>query len=109
MTLLATQEIQQQGTSPILAAASGGGDTFQPGDSTFLHVKNADAAPHTVTLVTTATEFGQPVADLAVVVPAAGERLIGPLTPAEFNDPTADVGSITYSAVTSVTVGVFSL
>jgi hypothetical protein len=109
MALLATQQIQQAGLVPALAAASGGGDTFEPGDHVFLHVKNADSGPHTVTIVTTATEFGQPVADLAVVVAAGTERLIGPLIDAEFNDPSAGVGSITYSAVTSVTVGVFSI
>lgn len=103
MALIAPQQIQITGTEVTYAAASGGGDTVAPGDDVFLHVKNADASDKTVTLVRPGTEFGQANPDVAVVVTAGEQRMIGPLS-REFADASTGLISVTYSAVTSVTV-----
>lgn len=108
MATLATQKIARSGLAPAYAAATGGGDKLTPGQNTYLHVKNGGGASITVTLETPAS-VGQNLVTtpLAVVVPNAGERLIGPLPGSIFADPTDGLTDVTYSAVTSVTVGVF--
>lgn len=104
VALLALQRITQSGLAPAFAAADAAGDRFQPGDDVKLHVKNASAA------AVTATVNSQKVCDqgvdhdLAVSVPAGGERVIGPLPANRFADPADGLVKVTYSAVTSVTV-----
>ncbi len=108
MALLATQPVLRAGLAPIFTAATVGGDTFTPGQTTFLHVKNASAGAITVTIVTPGTSSGLAIADVAVSVPATtGDRMIGPLPAFLFS--LAGVGSITYTAVTSLTVAVISV
>lgn len=113
MAALATQSIRRSGLNPAYAAATGGGDTCTPGANTFLHVKNGGGAPITVTIAAKAIPFTDMiVGNLAVVVTNAQERMIGPIRPDAFADPAgtpAGSAAITYSAVTSVTVGVFDL
>lgn len=109
MAQLTTQTIEQAGLVPSLQAASSGGDTWEPTSTTFLMVKNADSASHTVTIVTTAEAFGQPVADIAVAVAAGTTVLFGPYDPGEVGQPSTGLASITYSAVTSVTIAAVQL
>lgn len=106
MANLATQVITLEGVGPTYAAAAGGGDTFTPGDDVFLHVKNGGGAPITVTVVTPNTVGTLAIADVTVSVPAAGERMIGPMPRQTFSRSADGLGDITYSAVTSVTVAV---
>lgn len=104
MATLTTQTITADGLSPSYASAAGGGDKVRPGRGVFIHVRNGDASPMTVTLATPGTVDGLAIADRAVTVAAGGSRMI-PVPVAAYGDP-ADSGlaSITYSAVTSVTV-----
>lgn len=107
MASLATNTVPLTGLQldALLAAASAGGDTTQTGAGVFLAVKNADAAPHTVTLATPATVDGDlPVADRTVTV-AAGKIEFIPLT-ATYRDPATGRAALTYDAVTSVSVAV---
>jgi hypothetical protein len=108
MAVLATQTIGITGVAPSFTAASGGGDSAAPGDTHYLHVKNGGGSSVTVTVVVPGTEYGQARADVPVAVPAAGERLIGPLSP-ELRNPSTNKVDITYSGVTTVTVGVFAI
>lgn len=104
MANLTTQTVVGSGLAPAFAAAAAGGDKVAPGDDTFLVVKNADASAKTVT-VDSARPCDQGVDhDLVVVVPAGGERWIGPLVANRFAGADGLV-SVSYSAVTSVTVG----
>ena len=106
MADLATQQIAQAGLGPAYAAADGDGDTVEAGDRIFLHVKNGGGGAITVTLENvTPSNYGQDV-DLAVSVPAAGERMIGPVSPQRFG-ATNGRANITYSGVGTVTVGAF--
>lgn len=109
MAALATQTIVPGGLGPTYAAAAGGGDSFTPDKDTFLHVKNGGGSPITVTIAVPGTErYGVATADLAVSVPNAGERMIGPFPADVFADSSiAGAAAVTYSGVTSVTIGVF--
>jgi hypothetical protein len=89
-----------------LVAAAAGGDTAEVGPTKFLVVKNADASSKTVTIATPGTVNGFAIADGTYIVAASKEAVI-PLGNV-FRGSTG-VAAITYSAVTSVTVGVFDL
>ncbi|WP_327378012.1 hypothetical protein OG393_31045 [Streptomyces sp. NBC_01216] len=104
MATLTVQTIPAGGLSPVYSAAAGGGDQLKPGKTTFLHVVNGDASPITVTVATPGTVGGLAIADRAVPVGASDEQMI-PIPADLYGDP-ADSGlaSVSYSAVTSVTV-----
>lgn len=107
MALLTTTVIDNPGILPALVAAAGGGDTAVPGPGVFLEVNNAGGASITVTLVTPATvDSVLTILDRAVTVTNATRKLIR-LDETLYRDPSTGLASITYSGVTSVTVGVF--
>lgn len=87
-------------------AAASGGDTATVGSGRFLYINNGDASSKTVTVVAPGTVKGLAVADASVVV-AAGDHAIIPLNNV-YRGATGRA-SITYSAVTSVTVASFEL
>lgn len=102
MALLTHQAPKLSGTAVTYAAASAGGDTLGRTSSGVLRVKNGGAGAITVTVVTPGnTQYGQSEPDIPVAVAAGAEVAIGP-----FPDSLAVEGviSVTYSAVTSVTV-----
>jgi hypothetical protein len=109
MANLATQAISRAtAAAPSYAAAAGGGDTFTPDRDTFLHVKNGSGGAITVTVVTPrADALGNAIADNAVSVPAGQERMLGPYPAEHYADPADGLADITYSGVTSLTIGVF--
>ncbi|WP_046507090.1 hypothetical protein [Streptomyces odonnellii] len=86
--------------------AGAGGDTAPTGPGRFLYVHNSDDAQHTVTLATPGTVSGLAIADVPVVV-AAGESALVPLANV-FRGPNGRA-SITYDAVTDVTVAALEL
>lgn len=92
-----------------LVAAAGGGDKFLPSKDTFIRVNNGGGAPITVTVATPGTTYGLAVGDVSVSVTNAQSRLIGPFPAELFANPADGLADITYSGVTSVTVGVFNL
>ncbi len=107
MALLTAQAPSQAGTDVTFVAAAAGGDTLRPGDTTSLRVRNGGTAAIIVT-VDSIRRCDQGVDhNLDVPVPAGGEREIGPFPAARFAGPGGLV-SVTYSAVTSVTVAVIS-
>lgn len=91
----------------LLVAASSGGDTFPTGTAGIIVVNNGDGSPHTVTIAApVATKncppYGnQAVAAIAVVVPAGEEHIF--TVPGGYG--VNSLISLTYDAVTSVTVG----
>jgi hypothetical protein len=101
LATLTTQTISRAGIQESLVAAAGGGDACECGDG----------SPITVTLNVPATTqaFGEPISNRAVSVTNAQHRLIGPIKSSLYRSPTTGLCSITYSGVTSVTVGVFKL
>jgi hypothetical protein len=96
------------GIAPAPVAADALGDSL-PAGNTFALVKNSSAGSINVTVVVPGTtRFEQDEPDVVVAVPAGGERLIGPLSPALANAETGLV-DLTYSAVASVTVAALAL
>jgi hypothetical protein len=109
VTLLATQTIVRTGLTPAYTAVTAS-DTFVPGVNTFIHVKNAGGSPDVcVCVVAQGDPPGFTVADNSVSVTNAQERMIGPLPPYFFADPTTGLCTVTHSFTTSVTSGVFNL
>jgi len=108
VAVLTVTPIVATGVTPTLAAASAGGDQVPTGNKTFLMVTNGSASAVTVTAVTTQSVSGLAVADAAVSVAAGTSKFIGPFPASLFANASNNV-DITYSAVTSVTVGAFSI
>jgi hypothetical protein len=90
-----------------LAAAAGGGDSFFMTGKDVLLVNNGSGGTITVTLVAVADNFGVTNAahNLTFAILAGKLCAIGPLTLARFKDANG-LCQITYSGVTSLTVGV---
>lgn len=109
MATLTTQQIVQTGLNPTLAAASAGGDKVQPGDNVWIRVDNGGGGSINVTVDSVVpSNYGTDV-NLVVAVPAGESRLIGPLPAGRFQSPTDGLAAITYSGVTTVTVGAFKI
>lgn len=107
MALLPTQSITSAGLTPTTTAASGGGDTVAPAsvadDRTMLYVLNGGGSPITVTVADPGkTPAGNSGTAPAISV-AAGAASYIPIPPGAIN-PSTGLASITYSAVTTVTV-----
>lgn len=113
MALLTAVAIRRtsNGRDLVGVAAAGGGDTFVNNGREYFHVKNGSGAPITVTFVTPVTVDGGAVANLDAVIPAGASHLIGPFPPQNYNDTGAVGGilSVTYSGVTTLTVGVITI
>ncbi len=109
MATLTVNAVTRSGVSGALVAATGGGDKFAPDSGTYLRVNNGGAGAITVTIVSTSKVVGLDVADPAVSVPAAADRIIGPFPKEHFANSADGLADITYSGVTSVTVGAFQL
>lgn len=92
-----------------LVAAAGGGDKFLPSKDTFVRVNNAGGGSITVTFATSALHNGIAVADTGGSVTNAQSRLFGPFPAEDYANAADGLCDITYSGVTSVTVGVFKL
>jgi hypothetical protein len=107
MAILSAQRLPLSGLQPTYASAASGGDQAPVGEKLVLHVRNGDATSKTVTIATSGTVGNLAVADAQQTIPASGSAFI-PLKSA-FRDPMTGRASITYSAVTSVTVAVLQL
>lgn len=87
-------------------AAAAGGDEAPVGDNRFLYVANGDTVSHTATVVTPGQVSGLAIGDAQLVVGPSESGII-PLT--RLFAGSNGRASITYDAVTSVTVAVFEL
>lgn len=104
MAALATQQAVPAGLNPSYVACASGGDTFVADGRTALVVKNGDSSSHTVTIASKkAAVPGLSVANLAVTVPAGAERHIL-VDGVSYTDATTGAASITYDAVTGMTI-----
>jgi len=114
MATLTTQVISRAGlTTPTFAAATGGGDAMQCGPGMHIEARNASGSPITVTMVVPAARTYEPnvaITSPTFSVPATtGVVRWGPVDAGTFQDPTTGLCTITYSGVTSLTVGAFNL
>ena len=95
--------------TPTYAAADVAGDQFANDGKTVLHFKNTNAAARNVTINSvTACDQGSDH-DLVVNVPATtGDKMAGPFPVARFLNSSGFV-TMTYDAVTNLTVAVLSV
>lgn len=105
MANLARQPISDTGTTLTFTAASAGGDKVKPVSGTAVVIRNGGGAGITATVVVPGVEYGQARPDIPVAVAAGADSYVH--IPPELADTNGDV-SITYSAVTSVTVAAVS-
>ncbi|HYE86260.1 MAG TPA: hypothetical protein VEA16_07885, partial [Vicinamibacterales bacterium] len=110
MAVLSVQKIVKAGLTPSLAAAAGGGDSWQNTGREFLEVANGGGGSINVTIAAQAgacATYGvtNSAHDIVVAVGAGVTKRIGPIDPIAYNDANGRA-QITYSGVTSVTVGV---
>jgi hypothetical protein len=107
MAVLSVETATVSGLEATDNAANAGGDSFANDGNTFLNVKNGSGGDITVTVNSQVTNPcpGQAAADIAVVITAGEERIIGPFNQQAFNNANGQV-ELTYSGVTSLTVAV---
>lgn len=103
MAALTVAELTTAGVADSLAAAAGGGDTFANTGSEWFEINNGGGSPITVTFAAASTYLGETITNRAVTVANGARKKIGRFPPAIFGTTV----TVTYSAVTSVTVGVF--
>jgi hypothetical protein len=108
VALIQTQAVTAAGLTPALSAASPSGDQWQPASSTWLYFKNGGSAAVTVTVLTTATIYGQPISNLAIVVGAGSEVMCGPYDPGMVAQPGSNLGSLMYSSAAGLMVAAIS-
>lgn len=116
MAEVAVQDVEAlAGVAPNYAAASAGGDTvpvLETDRKLLLHVKNGDAAQHSVTIddVRSVAPSGAQSynPDPQISVPAGGERLIQLTQLGRFRDGNGNI-NLSWSASTGMTFAVFRL
>jgi len=109
MAIVATQEIVHAGLSPTYTAMGAAGDEVACiDDRMMLHVKNADTGAHTVTIDSKVPCNQGNDHDIAVSVPAGGERLIGPFPTARFRNASGRI-DISVDDETDMTFAAFHL
>ena len=102
---MATLTVYDRDASLVFVDAASGGDEFANDEKTELHVYNGSASAVTVTVVATRRCSNGFLEDHVDVVPSGEWWRMGPFLHSRFGNGQRLV-SITYSAVTSVTVAV---
>lgn len=106
MATLAIQTIDNDGLTPAYVSAAGGGDKVVCGQGCYVHVKNGSGGSITVTVVTPETVDGDlAVGDRNVSVAAGAEAKIA--VGSRYRNPSDGLAALTYSGVTSLTIGSF--
>lgn len=105
MALLVPQQSTILGTLvTYVAATTGAGDTFVPDSRGTLRVRNGSGVSITVTLAVPGNDrYGTARPDIATAIAAGLERQFGPFD-ADLADLATGFVTVTYSAVTTVTV-----
>ena len=108
MALLAPFTPSATGTVVTTTAAAVAGDTFAPGDHTFLNVTNLSGGAITVTFDSVAPSNYGTDENTGASVGASTSKMFGPFPANRFASTTTGLVSVTYSAVTSVVVILYS-
>ncbi len=102
MANFAAQAVTSSGVAPTANPASAGGDTVPP--DTLIRIMNGGASPITVTAVTPGTVDGDlAIPDRTISIPNATAKYVK-FAQAVYGDPITGLVSLTYSAVTTVTL-----
>jgi hypothetical protein len=107
MATLTVQTVGLTGTAITTQAASVGGDDFANDGKTFFQCTNGGGSPITVTMVAkTACNQGT-LHDGTGTVAAGATKIFGVFDRQRFNDSITGRVSVTYTAVTTVTVAAY--
>ncbi len=110
MAALVVQKILIDGVEKAtLVAAAAAGDSLVNEGKTFIEVNNADVSGITLTVKGQTDLPLDTSADQVIAIAATTVVLIGPFPVGNYNRETDESVVIEYSAVTSVTVGAFSV
>lgn len=104
MALLTPQQVTRAGTVITLTAAAAGGDTYDNTNAPQLEVNNGSGAPIDVWAAIYAD--GQAIVQGRKWTIAAGARERIAAMPGQYTNPADGKVSLTYSGVTTLTVGV---
>jgi hypothetical protein len=108
MADLTVQSVSLTGLTPTYGTTAAGGDAFVNSGRDFIHIKNGHTSSQTVTINSQGACSQGFDHDVAVVVPNAQERMIGPFPKDRFND-SLDKVQLTYSGVTALTIAIVRL
>lgn len=115
MAQQSAQYPSETGAALTYAAAGASGDSFTNSGKEVAHIKNGGGSAVTVTVKSRNTTpdvpgYG-PVAkpDRAVVIPAGGDRLVGPFPAKAFNEAGTGRVSLTYSSTASVSTAIIAV
>lgn len=104
MALLTPVQITRAGTTITLVAAAAGGDTYDNANAPTLEINNASGSPITVYAAIYAD--GQTIIQGRAWAIAAGARVRIAAMTGQYSNPANGQVSLTYSGVTTLTVGV---
>ena len=108
MATLSVQQITTAGVVPAsLVSAAGGGDQFPNNGKTFFDVANGGGGSIMVTIASQVACSQGSTHNTTVSVAASATKRIGPFDVSRYNDGNGMV-QVSYSGVSSVTVGAFS-
>lgn len=105
---LTPQTPARTGTATTFTPAVVDGHAFANNGRRMLRIKNTDASPKTVTVISPPLGDGRGVDPTPIVVPATTGDVLTPCWPASYNQPTGRV-HLDYSAVTGVSVAVIEI
>lgn len=103
MATIVISPVTRSGVAPTFAAATAGGDTFANDGQTVLDVNNASGGSITVTVIAVAKCNQGSLHNAVETVLTLTHGIIGPFPVARFGR----IVSVTYSAVTTVTVAAY--
>lgn len=107
MATLAASAIAAAGTLNSTSSAAAGGDKVLPvADRVFVEITNGGGSSITVTIPSYSSVRGQAVADRTVTIAATATKKI-PIFADINTNPADGLAAITYSGVTTVTIGAY--
>lgn len=101
MANIATETVASGGLAAAYTAAAAT-HSFPPGS--LIHVKNANASPTNLAMVTKQTPDGNSIANKAITVTNGTEKFVWISTDPIYRDPTTGLVDVTFSVTASVTV-----
>ena len=116
-TYVFAQAIGLNEVLPEYTSADASGNTCDPGDRVFLHLRNNQPASVSASVTVTIVDpnSAEPVGgttfdpNLSVVIPSQNSAFVGPLYASRFANSTTGYVDITYDDTTSVDLAVLSL